>query len=163
MFKIFRGGKEDAATVREETIKKYREKIDFWSLDEIRNLVAVKQPHEGVPYSDEAMAAILDHFLNHIRPDGTHEIDHKGVFPKSGQKYIGERTKKILQIIYKIGQSSVITSKTAELILEIMNFYKDEQGNPEYKEELTKVYEKAMKTLAKKAEIQARLRARYGG
>ena len=163
MFKIFRGSQADEATIREENIKKYRTKIDFWSLDEIKDLVVMKRPHEGVPYNDEALAAVLDHFLNHIRPDHTHEIDHKGVFPKSGQQYIGERTKKILQIINKIGQSSTITSKTAEVILEIMNFYKDEQGNPEYKEELTQIYEKTMKNLAKKAEIEARLKARYGG
>ena len=135
---------------REQKVNEMRRIISSWSKKELQSYVY--NHNKLYPCSDAGMGAILERFI------------------KSGEFQIGtlaEELKMGFDIILSISRNKKIYFQTTDLIIEFIKEYKeviysyDRQSAQTYQHKLLQAYEKSVRMVNKKLEIEQEIRVKY--
>ena len=135
---------------REKKITQMRRVISFWNKRELQEYVYNRNKKH--PVSDAGLAAILERFM------------HMQEF-KIGD--MSEELRSGFDIVRSISKNRKIYFKTTDLIYEFINQYRDvitsydRQSAQTYHHKLLQDYEKSVRMVNKKLEIEEELRAVY--
>jgi len=135
---------------REKKMMEMRRILPFWTKKELQSYVY--NNNKKYPSSDAGMAVILERFI------------HKDEF------YIGtmsEELKSGFDIVLSITRNNKIYFQTTDLVLEFITYYKeviysyDRQSAQTYHHKLLMGYEKSVRMVNRKLEIEQEFRVKY--
>jgi len=142
--------KQELSRIREKSITQMRRVVSFWNRAEIKKYIQNKNRKH--PVTDAGMAAVLERFIH------THEF-------KIGD--MSEELKNGFDIVRSISRNNKIYFKTTDLIYEFIHTYKDviisydRISAQTYYHKLLQDYEKSVRMVNRKLEIEEEIRTVY--